>query len=183
MMILLLVLIFRMAYGATKIHDSLNRYQTMFQDNSYLKSLPTLIAGCEKGESNHSQTDCREAKYLHRIQSNLNQKKLKITGVDISPVFQMKNVLSYERLFVDFIVKNKPLKGTISDSISNFNVLNAESISMHCSNILNDHLMIDNSLSISVSDCKEYAVSGIILNLLFTYSNLNDADTDSSPSF
>lgn len=124
-------------------------YEDLYRNNEYLADLPNLISRCMMGgggaaEINNSNHSCKEADYMNRIRSAQSARENIIVSTVTPSILIIKETLSYERLFSDYISVNQPVKGTLPTP-SNYN---ATSISMNCGA----------RTSNSISSCSEYQV-------------------------
>jgi hypothetical protein len=100
----------------------IKKYEQLLQQPDYMADLPSLVSRCLAGERETNRLVCDDAEYVSKVSSGY-EDLAKVTGATTSTAVPPIATLStpsgtFERVFLDYIRTNKPLKGTLEQKLT-----------------------------------------------------------------
>ena len=142
-----LCLVLCMGYYVRSIE--IQKFVQLLKEPEYMNDLPSLVSRCFAGLRETNRIACHDAEYLSKVHTMYME--LSTTTVDISeiimpPIVTLPTMGSYERVFLDYISVNKPLKSTLEQKLPVQDILKS------CQSLVDTATSYD----LSLSHCESY---------------------------
>ena len=127
----------------------IQKYVQLLKEPEYMNELPSLVSRCIAGLRETNRVACHDAEYLSKVHTmfmELSSTTIDISEIVMPPIVTLPTMGSYERIFLDYISVNKPLKSTLEQKVPVQDILN------WCQPLVDTATSYD----ISLSHCESY---------------------------
>lgn len=117
-MMLWLIFMIKIVYSI-----EIKKYEQLLQQPDYMADLPSLVSRCLAGERETNRLVCDDAEYVSKVSSGYDAiarvTAATATSTAVVPIASLSTPsCTFERVFLDYIRTNKPLKGTLERKLA-----------------------------------------------------------------